>query len=322
MLTSYSAGIDLGGTQTKIALVSAPGNVLVFRKLPCAAGRPPEAALAEARRGLEQIAQECGLAYPPPDGCGIGTPGVVDHQTGWLTFSGPHGWRDVDLASLGQRQLGCEVSVDMDVNAGVLADLYLGCARASSDVLYVTWGTGIGSALVVGRQVYHSRGGAACNLGHTLADPYSDRLCYCGCRGCLEIEAGGRGLSEEAAQHLAAGASSILRGLPSPITPEQIAWAAEQGDALASAMLQRAALLMARALAGALAILNPDTAILAGGVSRCWPVIRHAFEGELRRRLPKFLLDLTRVVVSDFQEDAGAIGAALLRLHPGARLPE
>lgn len=316
MFNSYSAGIDLGGTRTKIALVSERNDILAFRKLPGAAGRPPEVALTEVRGALEKVAAECGLAYPPPRGCGIGTPGVVDHKKGWLSFSGPHGWRDVDLGGMARNALGCEVSVDMDVNAGVLAELQFGCARESSDVLYVSWGTGIGAALAVSRRVYHSRGGATCNLGHTLADPYSHRLCYCGCHGCLEIEAGARGLSEEAAEHLAAGANSMLRGQPLPVTPEQIAWAAEQHDPLAAGMLRRAAILMARAIAAALALLNPDTAIIAGGVSRCWPVIQDAFECELRLRLPKFLLDLTRVVVSDFPEDAGALGAALLRLQP------
>ncbi len=314
MSNSYSAGIDLGGTHTKIAVVSEPGNILAFRKLPGEAGRPPDVALAEAREGLKKIAQETGLDYPPPHGCGIGTPGVVNHKTGWLAFSGPHGWRDVNLGQMARALLGCEVSVDMDVNTGVLAELYLGCARESSDVLYVSWGTGIGAALAVSRQVYHSRGGATCNLGHTLADPSSEKLCYCGCRGCLEIEAGGRGMGEEMSRRLAAGADSILRRHPLPITTEQIAWAAERRDPLAVEMLLRAATLMARALAGALALLNPDTAIIAGGVSRCWPVIHETFESELRLRVPKFLLDLTRVVVSDFHENAGAVGAALLRL--------
>jgi glucokinase len=315
MLTSYSAGIDLGGTHTKIALVSEQGAILAFRKLPAAVGRPPEAALAEAHEGLKKIAQEAGLAYPPPNGCGIGTPGVVDHKKGWLAFSGHHGWRDVNLGQMARMVLGCEVSVDMDVNAGVLADLYLGCARESSDVLYVAWGTGIGSALVVSRKVYHSVGGAMCNFGHILADPSSEKLCYCGCRGCLEVEAGGKGMSDEVSRQLASGADSILRQQPTPITPEQIAWAASLQDPLAAGMLRRAAILMARALAGALAILNPDTAIIAGGVSRCWPIIQETFESELRLRTPKFLFDLTRVEVSEFQENAGAVGAAMLRLN-------
>jgi glucokinase len=314
MLASYSAGIDLGGTHTKIALVSEQGDILAFRKLPGAVGRPPEAALAEAHAELKKVAEESGLPYPPPNGCGIGTPGVVDHKKGWLAFSGPHGWRDVNLGQMARTVLGCEVSVDMDVNAGVLAELYLGCARESSDVLYIAWGTGIGASLVVSRKVYHSLGGAMCNLGHMLADPSSDKLCYCGCRGCLEIEAGGKGMSDEVSRQLASGADSILRQQPFPITPERIAWAAEMHDPLAKGMLQRAAILMARALAGALALLNPDTAIIAGGVSRCWPIIQDTFESELRLRTPKFLLDLTRVVVSDFQENAGAVGAALLRL--------
>jgi glucokinase len=121
-------------------------------------------------------------------------------------------------------------------------------------------------------------------------------------------------MAEEVSRRVAAGAGSILRQQPFPITPEGIARAAEQRDPLALGILQRAAILMARALGGALALLNPDTAIIAGGVSRCWPIIQDTFQSELRLHTPKFLLDLTRVVVSDFHENAGAVGAALMRL--------
>lgn len=314
MLDSYSAGIDLGGTHTKIALVSEEGAILAFRKLPGVVGRSPEAVLAESDAELKKIARETGLAYPPPNGCGIGIPGVVDHKKGWVVMSGPHGWRDLSLGPMSSTLLGCEVSVDTDVNAGVLADLYLGCARESSDVLYIAWGTGIGAALVVSRKVYHSVGGAMCNFGHMPADPSCERLCYCGCRGCLEIEAGGKGMADEVSRRLAAGEDSVLRRQPFQITPERIAWAAELQDPLAAGILRRAAILMARALAGVLALLNPDTVVIAGGVSRCWPIIQDTFESELRLRTPKFLLPLTRIVLSDFQENGGAVGAAMLRL--------
>jgi glucokinase len=264
------------------------------------------------RGELEKMARAAGVPYPPPHGCGIGVPGTVDYQNGRLGESGPLGWRSVELGAVASAALGCEVFVDIDVNAGALADLYFGRAREASEVLYVSWGTGIGAALVVARRLYHSRGGAMGNFGHMPADHSSARLCYCGCHGCLEIEAGGKAMADRVLERLVAGEASLLRQWQDRITPERIAWAASEGDPLAREILDRSAVLMAWALAGVLAFLNPDMVVFGGGVSRCFPVIQKVFDRELSRRTPSFSLPLTRIALSSFRENAGVIGAATL----------
>lgn len=301
----------MGGTLTKLALVSRDGRILAERRIPALAHRDPAQALREVRAEIEQMAASAGLAYPPPDGCGIGVPGVVDYRTGRLIFCGALGWREVALGELAREALGCETAVDTDVNAGALADLYFGCARESSDLLYISWGTGIGAGLVISRKLYHTRGAAMCNFGHMPADPSSARRCYCGCHGCLEIEAGGRAMANEARERLAAGEESLLRQQPE-VTPERIAWAASHGDALARSILDRSALLMARVLGGVLALLNPDTIVFGGGVSRCFPLIQDTFDAELRARTPDFSIHLTAIRQSRFSDNAGVVGAAML----------
>jgi glucokinase len=305
----YSIGIDLGGTFTKLALVSSSGDIIAQRRVSTAAGRDARDAFSEMREVLEDLAARTGLIYPAPGGCGIGVPGVVDHRTGWVRFSGPLEWTNLPLSDLARGVLGCDVAVDIDVAAGALADLYFGCARDASDLVYISWGTGIGAGLVISRRLYHSRGGAMYELGHVPADPSSSRLCYCGCRGCLEIEAGGRAMVDQARELLLAGESSVLRN--GELTPERIAEAARQGDLLARRLLERSATLMARVLAGVLALLNPDTVVFGGGVSRCWPVIREAFDRELQLRTPRFSVG-TAILQSSFGDSAGVVGAALL----------
>lgn len=312
----YSVGVDLGGTFTKAALLAADGTILAHKRLATVAGRPPEEMLAEMRIELENMARSAGVRYPPPDGCGIGVPGTIDYQTGRLGQSGPLGWTDVELGALASAALSCEVFVDIDVNAGALADLYLGCARKASDVLYISWGTGIGAALVVSRKLYHSRGGAMGNFGHMPADSSSTRACYCGCHGCLEIEAGGKAMTDLVLGRLSSGVASLLRECSDGITPERIAWAAGLSDPLAKEVLDRSAILMARAVAGIISFLNPDMVVFGGGVSQCFPTIQKILDQELRRRSPSFSLPLTQIVVSTFRENAGVIGAAML---PGDR---
>jgi glucokinase len=308
----YSAGIDLGGTFTKIALVASDGTILAQGRLPTVAHRSPAEAFAEVRIELEKMARATSVPYPPPGGCGIGAPGTVDYQSGRLGESGPLGWRNVELGAFASAALGCEPFVDIDVNAGALADLYFGCAREASEILYVSWGTGIGAALVVARKLYHSRGGAMGNFGHMPADPSSTRLCYCGCHGCLEIEAGGKAMADRARERLLTGEGSLLSQCQGKIAPERIAWAAGEGDPLAKEILDRSAVLMAWALAGVISFLNPEMVVFGGGVSHCFPVIQQVFDRELFRRTPSFSLPLTRITLSSFRENAGVVGAAML----------
>jgi len=308
----YGAGIDIGGTYTKIALVSPDGQVIKSNRVNTVPEAGAESAFIGLRPVVEEMSKAAGLPYPPPLGCGVGIPGTVDYKTGWLTDSGPLKWVNVALRELAERVLGCHVAVDTDANAGALADLYWGCARESSDLIYVTWGTGIGAGLVFDRKLYHSQGGAVCDLGHAPADPASTRSCYCGCKGCLEIEAGGKAMVDQAKTHLLAGEESMLKDLGEEITPEHIARAAGHGDRLAREILNRAGMLMARVLAVVMPILNPDTIVFGGGVSRCFPLIRTSFDRELEARAPDFTRRLIRIVQSSFGGNAGALGSATL----------
>lgn len=304
-------GIDFGGTYTKIAAVSSAGSVICRQRIPTDRQSTPTELLAGLRRTIEHMLAVEGLEWPRGGPIGIGIPANLDHRTGWISLSGALGWRDVPLGELAREAFGCAVRVDDDVAAGVLADLHFGCARDAHDLIYVSWGTGIGAGIVMGRRVYHSRGGAGNELGHMPADPASSRLCYCGCRGCLEVEAGGKAMVEQFTGALVNGERSSLR-LTDEITMEHIAAAAESGDALAGRILDRSAVLLARVLAGAIALFNPDTVVFAGGVSRCLTVIQPAFEAELRRRTPGFSLAAVRIVKSAFGDWAGAVGAATL----------
>ena len=308
----HAAGIDIGGTFTKIALVSPHGHIIKSDRVNTVAEAGAERTFVTLRPAIEEMSVAAGLPYPPPAGCGVGIPGTVDYRTGWLTESGPLRWVNVALRDLAERILGCHVAVDTDANAGALADLYWGCGRESSDLVYITWGTGIGAGLVFDRKVYHARGGAVCNLGHAPADPASTRACYCGCKGCLEIEAGGKALVERAKERLEAGVESTLQHAGEEITPEHIARAAGHGDELAREILDRAGMLMARVLAVVMPLLTPDTIVFGGGVSACFPLARASFERELEARAPNFVRHSTRIAQSSFVGNAGVLGSATL----------
>jgi glucokinase len=300
----YSAGIDLGGSWTKSALVSVDGRILVERRQPAIVGEPLPQLFRRVRRDLEGMAVAENLPYPPPSGVGVCAAAIVDHRTGWLKLSGNLNLENCDLRGAAEAALECSVVVDCDSNAGALADLYWGQARDATNLLYITWGTGIGAGLALNRRLYHSVGGSMGEFGHTPVEWQHPSLCYCGCRGCLEAEATGRAMERQMSeQH---GRRTTVRDM---------AREAAAGDSASRALLERSARLMARALAGALALLNPDCLVFGGGVSHCLPLVRAAFDEELEMHTPSFARQGLVIALSDFAASAGLLGAAMLPRH-------
>lgn len=310
---SYSVGVDLGGGSAKIALVGSDGELLAHTafSLYGAESADHRRLLTRCRDVAGSAAAQHGLSFPPSLGCGVGVAALVDHVAGVVRYAGNIGWQNAPAREIGRELLGCDVYVDDDVAAGALADLYLGCAREARNLFYISWGTGIGAGLVIKRRLYHSADGAMNEFGHAPADPASSRLCYCGCRGCLEVEAGGKALVLAARVGLASGEESALRDWED-FEVADIADAAASGDAFSARLLKRAAVLMARSLSTVLTVVNPDVVVFGGGVSGCFPVIEDAFDKELRLRTPAFCLKETAIRQSSFGALAGAVGAAML----------
>ena len=300
----YSAGIDVGGTASKFGLVSADGQMLAEGRQPANPGEPLPDLFGRLRRDLERMAVAQGLAYPPPGGVGVGVAAIVDHRSGWLRLAGTLNLENCDLRGAAERALDCRVVVDCDSNAGALADLYWGRAREARNLLYITWGTGIGAGLALNRRLYRSVGCSMGEFGHIPVEWDHPRLCYCGCRGCLEAEATGRAMEQQMSERLG-----------HPISVQEMAGRAAAGDRQCCDALERSARLLARALAGALALLNPDCVVLGGGVSRCLPLVRPQFDEELEMHSAWFAREGLTIALSDFPDSAGMLGAAMLPRH-------
>lgn len=120
MTAVYRIGVDLGGTWTKMAVVSSDGRILAHRRQASARGQDARLLLQQIRVDLEELTAATGSPYTPPGACGTGLPGMVEAFAGRVRFSGPIGWKDVDLEAIAAEALGCEVAVDNDVNAGRL----------------------------------------------------------------------------------------------------------------------------------------------------------------------------------------------------------
>lgn len=292
-------GLDIGGTKTAAALVGGDGRVLGRRLAPTPAGSGPAAVLDTAARLVRELL-DAGGAGP----VGVGTAGTVDPTTGTIRYATDSlpGWAGTPVADELAARLARPVRVTNDVNAAALGESWVGAGRDRRDLVLVAVGTGLGGAMLQhGRISTGARGGAG-EVGH-LPAPGAERLrCGCGRYGHLEGIASGTGLS---------GAYALETG--ERITGRAVAERAAAGEPVAREVVDRAATALGRALAGLVALLDPQAVVLAGGAADAlFPGARAAFTAEL----PAAWADVA-LLPAALGADAVVVGAARLAGLPG-----
>ena len=330
----YSIGVDLGGTDIKAGLVSSGGDISCRVVLPTdvEVGGPKVIAtrIAEAVR---QVIVKAGTPENTWDTreirIGLGAPGLIIAETGVVHFS-PNfpGWRDIPLVGyvntalakldLSARPEGRGLQnykpvlkgMDNDVNAMTLGELCHGAGVGYENIVALTLGTGVGGGVVIDGQVYHGSQNTAGELGHIVVEP-TGRYCGCGNQGCLEAYAGAKNIVERTQEKIRAGWQTDLADL-SELTPRHIAAAAQSGDPLAIEIFKETGRYIAVALTSIAHILNPQIAIIGGGIAEAGEEL--LFE-PIRTELAKRAMDIParmKIVKARLGNDAGIVGAAML----------
>ncbi len=315
----YSIGIDLGGTDIKAGLLAEDGTLSCRTVI---STQVNEGAKAIARRIAGVIKQVISVAdeTDPPIVCseqiigiGLGSPGLIIAESGIVHFS-PNfpGWRDIPLLDYVNEELkGVDLPlyIDNDVNVMVLGELHHGAGVGFDNIVGLTVGTGVGGGVVINRKVYHGNWNTAGELGHTIVKP-DGRKCGCGNRGCLEAYAGARHIVERTQEQIVAGRKTCMN--PEALTPKKVASAASAGDELAREIFSETGRLIGVALTSIAHILNPQLAVIGGGISAAGEdlLFRH-----IRKEFNKRVMDIPgkmQIVPAKLGNDAGLVGAAML----------
>src|SRR5213082_2179689 len=199
------AGIDLGGTQVRVALARSDGRLVASIKtrthlLPTAQAMVDWAAAEiDRHRGREKV-----------KGITIAAPGPIDLKRGVLVNPPNLPWQNVPLVAMMGRATGANVHLANDADMAGLGEFHHGAGRGTKNMVYITWSTGVGGGLIIDGKLHRGAHGTAGEIGHTIIDP-NGPLDNCGQRGCLEAMAGGASLARETghpAAELFAGAAA------------------------------------------------------------------------------------------------------------------
>src|ERR1700682_3759164 len=185
------AGIDLGGTQVRVALARSDGQLVASVKTKTPLLKTPQAmvdwaaAEIERHRGREKVST-----------IAIGAPGPIDVKRGILVNPPNLPWRNVPLAAMLKKATGAKVLVANDADMAGLGEFHRGAGRGTRNMVYITWSTGVGGGLIIDGKLHRGAHGTAGEGGHTIIDS-NGPLGACGQRGCLEAFIGGANLARE-----------------------------------------------------------------------------------------------------------------------------
>ncbi|MBB2914015.1 glucokinase-like ROK family protein [Streptosporangium becharense] len=305
------AGIDIGATSLDVAVTDGELEILGHVSEACDVRDGPVAVLDQAMEMIAKLRDQ-GL-FTQLQGVGIGVPGPVSFREG-VPVAPPimPGWDRYPVRETVGQELGCPAVVDNDVNIMALGELHSGLAKQVDDFLFVKIGTGIGCGIVVDGKIYRGVSGSAGDIGHIRVDDEGP-VCVCGNVGCLEAYFGGAALAREATA--VAGRSPYLGERlrqTGTLTGEDVARAAEMGDAEAVRLIRDGGRRVGTVLAGLVSFFNPGLVIVAGGVARLGHVLLAEIRSVVYRRSLPLATGNLPIVLSELGPDAGVIGAARL----------
>ncbi len=293
-MKGFSVGVDVGGTFSKVALVTPAGDVVRSAQIPTEPRRAPAEFVRHVAGALR------GWRF---DSLGLGLAGGVEAETGALLFA-PNlkRWIGYPFKREFERRLKVRTVAENDANVAVWGGYVVGLKKKPRHVIGVTLGTGVGGGLILDGKLHRGATGGAGELGHQVVRA-GGALCRCGRRGCLEAYAGTYGIQRLARR--------LMKNPPSPLTPKALADAARAGVPGAKRTWNEYGAWLGLGLSNAVMMFNPDAVILLGGVARAGALIldpvRRIFASQPFRE-PFEALTLTMPA----EREWGCVGAALL----------
>lgn len=284
-MPAYSIGVDLGGTNLRIAAVDQQGILLDKITLDTKVTLGRDHVVKDMCQAIQALAAKLRSAGSLL-GIGIGVPGIIDMATGMVRES-PNlpDWADYPARTEIEKCLGTLVILENDANSAALGEKWLGAARDFDDMGMLTLGTGVGGGLVLGGRIWHGMSGMANEFGHITVEPAGTR-CGCGNRGCLEAYASATAVVRMAKEAIASGAApGLARARENgDLSAKAICNLATEGDEQARQIFRTVGRMLGIALSDLVNALNLPIYVIGGGVSGAWEVFSPAIFEELCQR--------------------------------------
>jgi glucokinase len=298
---SFVIGMDLGGTNLRVAGVGADGGIVELYREQTLAREGPEPVIERIVAAIGRVSARIAGSGGKVRGVVLGAPGIISSSTGTVVASpNLQGWRDVPLRDRVTAATGFSVRLENDANAAAYGEYWRGAGAGCASMVLLTIGTGVGGGLVLGGELWRGADGMAGEVGHVSVEP-GGRTCRCGNAGCLETYASATGIVDSYRE---------LSGVDESLTAEEVHRRAHEGDANARQSYREAGRSLGLAFAALVNLLNPERIIIGGGVLPAWDLFMPTAEHEMRRRAFAAPAGRVRIAPAALGDLAGVTGAA------------
>src|SRR5580658_8438946 len=285
-MNKFSIGVDLSGTNLRIAAVDEQGAIVEKVTLDTKVSLGRDHVIGQMCDAIQRLSDKYGNSSRLL-GIGIGVPGIIDMQTG-LVRESPNlpDWVDYPARAAIEQRLKTVVILENDANVAALGEKWLGAAKDYSDVAMLTLGTGVGGGLVLNGAIWCGANGMAGELGHTTVEP-DGHPCGCGNRGCLEQYASATAIVRMAREAIARGGASALASAANSdpeFSAKSLYNLAIQGDEDARRIFRYVGRCLGIVLSNMVNSLNLPIYVIGGGASSAWEAFAPAMYAELRKR--------------------------------------
>ena len=273
MAQEYYIGIDIGGT--KCAVIAGTGKMEILEKVSFATetGRGPKYAIGKLLESAEEIASKLGREGLVSAGISCGGP--LDSRKG-LIQSPPNlpGWDNINIVKLFTDLLNVPVFLQNDANACALAEWKFGAGKGSDNMIFLTFGTGMGAGIITDGRLYPGTNDLAGEVGHVrLEDDGPEAY---GKKGSFESFCSGTGIALIAREKVSAmmnGGQEVpfCRSIEDAgkLTAKDVADAAFRGDKTAIGIFEDSGRKLGKGLAILIDILNPQLIVIGSIYVRC-----------------------------------------------------
>lgn len=311
--TKYALGVDLGGTNIKIGIVSEDGKLIFKTSLPSNADKGPDEVISRIKKGISETLSKKKVKII---GIGIGAPGVVSIKKG--TVENPPnfpGWNKINLGQKIKKAFNNKTYVENDANAAAIGEMIFGSGKKKQSFIMITLGTGVGGGIIIDRKIFRGEFGAAGEIGHMTVD-YDGPECKCGSIGCIEAFVGNNYLKKKVKADLVNHPESKIWQLigddSTLVSPKIIQSAMEQGDEYAKSVVDNMGIQIGAVLASVSNLLDISTFIIGGGVAGFGKPLFKKIDETITERVLIPLKKRVKVIPAKLKNDAGIKGASAL----------
>jgi glucokinase len=308
---SYVIGVDLGGTNIRVASVSPSGAILRVERLKTGAHDGYEAVIKRIVSAVNSVSEQMGSR---PSAVGLAVPGAIDFAKGVVTRS-PNfpDWSNAPVARDVANLLGLPVVIENDGNAAAVGEGWIGSARGVGNFVMMTLGTGVGGGVVLDGRIWRGSTGMAGEIGH-IPVREGGRVCGCGKQGCLETYASANGVARTARERIGEEKAHRLlemaSGIPGKIDSNLMAQGAGMGDPFCMEIFEEAGRGLGKAMAVIALTLDVAHFVIGGGMAAAMPFLLASMRRAAQDHA--YTLNEGKLVIAKaaLGNDAGIIGGA------------